>query len=447
MCAMASYLPESQIITLSNDILAFHDPENPIGFTNPIQFGVFFHEWIHYLHNVSTISGLSLFSIQVTLWSNFRWTMNEDKLSGGSQELSEEHIINNKNMFTYIRHGRINNNAMIPSNIQPDNVEIIFFELLEKEIKNDQVTKPSTIKCDMTWNGKIFTLYIGILEMLESAAYMLESKLVSTMGETPISARFSPYHLVSTLASKIAPSLSNEDIICCIITALQYNDPPELLLSILKDLESQPVDERQLFLKSHAKKLLQIQEDAVDETIRKIREMFPVHEPMGDVVKLTLDRIENNISFRKTDPFIELSIIDITSKEICQIDEFIIQFGGCTIIQERHGEDDQIERDIMYDLNNNDFDDFKSFGWKMMRAAFHFTMLHFDQHGKIKSTKELPESKYRKCPFYTSCNYKQRHDSGHICAQTPWETIKNNDCKCYYAAAVKATNPPPNSLE
>ncbi|SUG70293.1 Uncharacterised protein [Salmonella enterica subsp. enterica] len=52
MAAIATYLPESQIITLTKDFPALEDPQNPIGFTNPTQFAFFFHEWIHFLHNI-----------------------------------------------------------------------------------------------------------------------------------------------------------------------------------------------------------------------------------------------------------------------------------------------------------------------------------------------------------------------------------------------------------
>lgn len=61
MTTYASYLPESQIITLRKDFPAFTDPEKLDGFINPEQFGVFFHEWIHFLHNISTINGFSIF--------------------------------------------------------------------------------------------------------------------------------------------------------------------------------------------------------------------------------------------------------------------------------------------------------------------------------------------------------------------------------------------------
>lgn len=42
MTTYASYLPESQIITLRKDFPAFTDPEKLDGFINPEQFGVFF---------------------------------------------------------------------------------------------------------------------------------------------------------------------------------------------------------------------------------------------------------------------------------------------------------------------------------------------------------------------------------------------------------------------
>ncbi|CAI2041595.1 Uncharacterised protein [Serratia fonticola] len=442
MAPIASYLPESQIITLSKDFPALDDPNELKGFITPVQLGIFFHEWIHFLHNVSTFNGLSSFSIQVVLWSNFRLTMNEQGVSIGSEEIALDKVGYNKNFISYLYSNRKKNKGFLPAQAQPNELSFKNIELLDSVVVDGEVIGISIIKCEVDYGGNIYDIDIGTFEILESVAFMLESKLILEMNGVPEKAPICPYHLVEGLATEISPSLDKDIIICCMLASLQTNDPPSLLFTLLKDAESLHESCRHDELINYVQNNLKRQLQTIDAQLKQIRLMFPVDEPMGAFVKLTLDRIESNLVYRMQNPFFELSIIDEISKQANNFNQVIRRYGGCTIIQQRPGDEDDINRDVMYDFVIPGQDDTVSFGWKMAHASFQFASKHFNLLGEIKKSDALQY----KCPFYTVCGSSVRLSNSNICAESPWQARHiedNNDC--YYSSAIKATSPPPKS--
>jgi len=167
----------------------------------------------------------------------------------------------------------------------------------------------------VTFNDNSYDLHIGLLEILESVAYMLESKCAQEMNSTPQESPFYPYHTVNGLAKKVASSLTDDDLICCMLASLQSNDSPRVLMNLLIEMESLEADCRYEKLVSHVKNQLNELADATDSSINQIISLFPINEPMGNFIKLTLRRIKNNLGFRIEDPFLELNIIKNISKK------------------------------------------------------------------------------------------------------------------------------------
>lgn len=70
--AIASYLPERMIIRIRPDIRLVDEQGNPLALPTAHAAGVFFHEYAHFLHNISTISGIAIFVNTLELWRRFR---------------------------------------------------------------------------------------------------------------------------------------------------------------------------------------------------------------------------------------------------------------------------------------------------------------------------------------------------------------------------------------
>jgi hypothetical protein len=84
---LAGYLPQAMIIRMSAALPVYDHSGNVLHFPTPTAFGFFFHEYVHFLHNISTISGIAAFVNTVELWRCFRSTVRSDGAGIGSGTL------------------------------------------------------------------------------------------------------------------------------------------------------------------------------------------------------------------------------------------------------------------------------------------------------------------------------------------------------------------------
>lgn len=103
--AAGCYLPEIMVIKLKPIIEALADPNDPSGFQNPIQLGVFFHEWIHYLHNVSTLLSISTLNCTIGLWHIFRSTYH-NSIPSGEDNIPEEDRLKLSEFISFLNETR-----------------------------------------------------------------------------------------------------------------------------------------------------------------------------------------------------------------------------------------------------------------------------------------------------------------------------------------------------
>lgn len=446
MAPLATYLPESQIITLKKDMGCFQDPDNLEGFPNIQSLSVFFHEWIHFLHNVSTTNGLVGFSQQIVLWSNFRWSINEKGHCIGSMHRDDVESENNlriiRHLFSRVKSGK----GSIPGYINPNDISLHSYELKNGVTTNGYWEVSSKIACKFMSQGAIFDVEIGILEIIESVAYMLETRLVEKMDGTPLPSPIIPYQLVYILSKGISPKLKKDEIICAMLTALQNNDPAAMLLVTLEEIKNRKRKKRQSILNDIAVRNIMEFKDSISEQLNQIESLFPVDEPMGDFVKLTIKRLKRNIKARIKKPFFELSIVEHTAKNPNYLNECIRKYGGCALISERHGDDNDVGRDVIYEFMLNEHKDDYSEGLQIARSSFHFLNTHLDYStGGFVSSASITCS--FKCPFFTTCEVELRKNMPDICANEPWLSIgTKQNLGCVYARAVRATAPPPDNL-
>ncbi|TYL92744.1 hypothetical protein FXB40_23950 [Bradyrhizobium rifense] len=60
MTVLAGYLPQAMIIRMSAALPVYDPLGNVLQFPTAADFGFFFHEYVHFLHNISTVALLPL---------------------------------------------------------------------------------------------------------------------------------------------------------------------------------------------------------------------------------------------------------------------------------------------------------------------------------------------------------------------------------------------------
>lgn len=447
--AIATYLPDCQVITLKPEFAAFDDPENLRGIQGPDQIGFFFHEWVHYLHNVSTLQGLSAFVNLVHLWHAFRNTIGADGLSAGSAVLSHELALNirQKVMFMAATRKRCKNN--LPSSVQLTEIEFASIDKRDDLIEGTSI-HCRTIICQILVRNRDgskvpYVFEVGTGEILEAAAFMLEERLMHKFGVAPKAPPFDPYLLVRAIATHAVPGISNDSVLMCALASLQDSDPTGVLLDILHKVrvETERGNNPLQVLRDTQKKLLLECQEWVESRLKEVEDVFPNDEPMARAVKATTQTIRQNFAHRNSSPFLELDLIDKIASNPSSLDEIIKTHGACAVIQQRSGLPDDINRDLMYDfVLTPEHDDELSFGWRMMHSAFRFVGLHFT-NDSVLATVALPQVERLKCPFYTACGYRFRQERPVDCATRPWlsSTMKADEL-CWYGRAVYTIAPP-----
>lgn len=446
--AIASYLPDFQLIKFGPDLPAFADPENHRGILVPHELAYFFHEWIHYFHNVSTVHGLSSFANLVHLWGLFRNSIGPDGLSQGSASLSETeqvHLWQKVEFSAAVRRPRPNHLA---PGIQAEQVRVTKVDFRDVPLPELQLTT-RVIVCDLeisNENGEHYTaqVQVGAHEIVESVAYMLEERLTRKFGAAPRPLEFAPYYLLKALAHHIAPSLTDECIAACGIAALQASDPPSTVLEVLMraEVESSKGRDPLLFIVQTQSHSLHDTKTWIDERLDEVEQAFPMTEPMGRAVRKTLETFRRNFEFRRHTPFVEFTFIDQIASNYNNLTSILKVFGGCGILQQRAGFEDDVQRDLLYEFvldseNNQDLYE----GRRIMHAAFRFVGLHSLPGGKLLATSEIPETRRNMCPFYTCCPVDTRKQNPAVCAEKPWENVFQKNL-CWYGHAVHIIAPP-----
>lgn len=447
--AAASYMPDMQVMTLKPTFEAFVDPDIPGGFSTPEQVAIFLHEWIHYLHNVSTMLGLMTFCNLTIVWSNFRWTFGEDGWSHGAMDIDAAQAQDIERQYGYMQTLRGKRSNTLPQDAEPEEVHFTRVTVVPADTGSPDELK--LLACDVEHlrstgaSPQTHQLLVGTHDILECAAFLLEERAAIAMGTVPIPPPFDPYLLVLGIARLLAPSLGKEEVLMATLASLQHPDPPRVLLQVLACGEHarRAGENPERAIRNEGTRLLEACWPSAEETLRLLEDMFPLDEPMARVVKQTIARLRANMTRRRQNIFFELDIVERLRIDITSLNESIRLYGAPVLIQQRQGHDDLLGRDLMYEFQLQEMPvDELSEGWRLMHAAYRFVGAHL-RGGRLRCSNEAA---FTRCPFYTACDdeYRKRHPEH--CRQQPWLAATSETSSCDYGRAVRITRPPAPAL-
>ncbi|WP_397458769.1 hypothetical protein AB3464_01550 [Pseudomonas asplenii] len=434
----ASYAPDYHCIRLKSGFPAFADPHNPQGFETPQQAGFFVHEWLHYLHNNSTIHGITAYSHAMIIWSNVRHTLDANGCCGGDEVIPHEDFKDIRKQYAHLFQSRTPKLNELKSGAVLADVR---FESCSKQIvaiEDDERYSCTTLECVYYVGGILREkpIRIGCHEIVEYVASALEAKFVRGCGEVPVQAAVAPYGLIKVLANFLAPSLSESTIIRCAVLSLQFTDPPAFLPELLSWANKNnsngldPDAELERVASNHIRSNLAV----MDDTVSLIEGLFPVDEPFAHAVKYTTEIMRSNYIHRIANPFFELQLVEDLSKVGGKaFEEAMEKFGVGFLIQERPGPAEQFKRDLMYDLSKAAKKDAAlSEGQRVWQAALTYTLSMFrDVPGRLTQPRQL------RCPLFTACTAEYRRDNPSICNSEPWQTQNTEHSKiCHFGRAI-----------
>jgi hypothetical protein len=453
-----SYIPDLLLMKLprhlSRELFIFKDEDEfSIDLSSPMPASLFLHEWLHYVHNISTLSGIYSFACIIHLWVHFRNGMDSSGFFVGKNESGE---YNKLAVAELLKRNKIFR-RQLNEKTSIDFIEICGVSKEEEPllVANNGVEAVTVIVCSIKsgdrLNPTLAAIKIGVVEIIEGLAFLLEERFLTGHCELPQKPKVVPYKLLSTLAIYIVNDIDKDDIIACALTSLQFNDPPCKLMELLNEIKPKETTVRKDFLEKIAKNHLDDSAVVMAEIFNSIEGFFPLDEPMGMVIKDLIGVMKHKMELRKRAPFFELMMLDQIKKEKVdlrseKLEKIIAEFSCPRILASKPIKDDDIDHDYIFIFGNPSLiTEESTFGFQKLHSAFHFLGLHFGEDC-FQMTEAITASSTRKrCPFYTACRYELRKEKPTLCELTPWESLKlemDPRSACWYRAGVRATMPP-----
>ncbi|MFQ1700475.1 hypothetical protein ACJ5NV_07750 [Loktanella agnita] len=451
---IATYLPESMLIRIGPDLRILDESGAPIPFPTAEAFAWFFHEYVHYLHNISTASGIAAFVNTLELWRCFRPTIDEGGNSLGSAPLEAERNRHLQELTAYLDGARRKNVPLIKRLVDVASVKVLSMSK-SSGIVTKQGTLLSVVVCeaeamDRGGQTEALTVKIGTLELLEGAAWLLEKKMAVAIDPCAnvVPPAVFPYRIAEAVVDYIMPGVDDEGVLAFILAALQSSDAPggfAELLSAAQHVELDP-DDAPAYLRAQAECAIAQNKAGLEAQLSALEAEFANEGAMAKAVLHVISIARQSFAERERDPFFELEMIAAFRDETQNPVQVLSQLLPCAVLQQNPGPADQVQRDFLlsfYPATDIADEDIESL-MRVVQAIFHYVGVHRSVSGFV----ETQRATHRPCPFYCCCNLALRREDPAVCGQSPWQaadwqTWDENKGMCWYGAAVRITRPPP----
>jgi hypothetical protein len=420
--AIAAYLPESMLIKLSSAVAPFDDTGNLV--KDPLPLAYFFHEYVHFLHNISTVSGILVFINTLELWRCFRTTIDGTGASSGSEGFDSTQKDHLRRLSAYLIAARASDDPK--TNItRPERIQITSL-CSQPCITGLQGELLTTLVCDAVLsdrtNSDSCIVRIGTHELLESAAWVLEKRMAEAIDPAIKlgSPHLFPYRVVEAAVEYTIPKLDEETVLCCVLSALQSSDAPDALDQILIIIK-QAIQARQNpmdLLRQTTVNALQQSLPRLEAEFQKLEAEFNGSGVLAVSIRRIIATAREAVKLRLVDPFFELKLIDDTKGRPDSFRDAISHIAPCAVLQGRVGPDDDIERDLLLSfypsVKESELD--PEDGFRVLHSVFHFIGCHRTREG----FRDAETARHASCPFYTCCTLDLRKARPDICKNTPW---------------------------
>ncbi|MEY0169844.1 hypothetical protein AB7V86_03150 [Providencia rettgeri] len=431
---LGTYRPNALFVKINT----FCDLEPEFGEVLQDAVAVHVHEYIHYLHNVSTVAG------QYYLFSHFMFLRymvsgcdkNGHFIGGNAQdELLSSLSDISKTTYTFLG---TNSLKKIANNIDISELEI---SIPIRKINNDGVPE---IHCELYLKNKENIkedIIIGYVFITEGIAYEIEREIRkkhTPSDKIDVGTPAFPY-----LAYRKAIELwtgrkfNTKELVDISVTALSSFFPGDLLFQICEDLKSMPA-EFDLVLKKYKKDNAKRYETIIKMLIEQneaVRKNKNLKVAMKEYIKMS----SYGMQIRVKNWLAELDFIE-NSNDKYYFYSSVYKKVDYNLIQEKPCDKARIDWIGPSKIAKTE-KEIRSIA--VLQSMLHFSQLHMTTNGVIPNTVDL---RNERCPFSGACvqegKFQKDDDYKSIenCQKKPWMNFlspKSNELVCWYASGVR----------
>ncbi|MBY5170093.1 hypothetical protein FP359_09505 [Klebsiella variicola] len=403
------------------------------------------HEYIHYLHNISTPSGVVFLFNGFNLFFEFMRGTNKHGIYEPKNHLSEntESILK---VYSLLQGGVIGERPSSESKIKlwkfsAPNTQEVPLRLFDYEFDTFSMTRIDVELISYYGSSYEFTLEIGINLITEGIAYEIDREIRRKIGAwDDLDEHTPPYpyllfqHLIDYLVGR--KTSLYERLILGVCALLEIAPGKGLLRAcrMLKSFKTTTSEGFCNYILTLKQGLEGFKNDLKNQVMPNMIRNFSGSSSLQGGVEKYLDFVSISFEKRCTSPLMELGFMHITSHETFfrKIASLVPQW----ICQEK--QNNKAEISLIGDpaiVNAVD-----EVALSILQSAFHYVQLHLKSDGTTRRTSDIPSVK---CPFIGACQAQSQVTDSKSCAHAPWsstfreqEGIKKPTC--FYSHGVKS---------
>ena len=404
------------------------------------------HEFLHYLHDLSTIVGQACLFNQVLMKSIFtkyaKKGLNTAESLGMKKAPEQNFNFHSAYMFRHILEG---GGPLVTKMHEITRIyehEEAVTGRDQNSTKTKMITIPQIQYIEKTGQGDIgASVKLGSFYLFESIAYEID-QLVGERQRHPVMAgnarKGTEYTVGRMVAQSIHPHISMKNVARLALMALQNVNCGQSFLLMLKELKNNlnngiPEEHTVELIKGRVSQNLAAMETMfaaqLHEYIRVFRGRSGLETSYTYLVNVSLDLYRRRIA----DPCFELELIYedkiVELLKMVQLCDFFYIFND----SEPPAADPEFNRDYI----GSALDSNTSFALKTLVAFDHYFSMHYAQTTKDIEKKTAENCR---CPFYSSCSISYRRDHAYLCLTKPWRIYelqyKKDKKYCWYGTGV-----------
>jgi hypothetical protein len=431
------YATDLALIRLGRDESYWADENEP----TLDRLAVFVHEYAHYLHNFSTITGVYGFLTSLRRFRLFANTVDEAGRGRGSEVLKP--LEQTEYQHTTRLRTHMAGSLAMPHDLRDASREAL--EIVDWEFHTHSVTLVSQteelrgvrirIKAGDPHAQVEGKFELGAHVLSESVAWEMERVLFESQ-QVDLSSLESvptwPYKFARRFLEHATGQPVDSRLVCrVVLLALQCTDPGVAFVHLagaLKDRGVRSFDEvidaARLQCVSELTRIL----PGVIELLRKEIEPFAERRPLHRALTRLVDSAIQLLALRAERTFFEIEVVQKESGQA--LVELIKTFPPCPIIHAVDGGEE-----IFY-LSDAEPDPVNAKSLGVTQTALQFAALHY-RPNEILATDSVPP---RPCRFFGSCRAPQAASAPERCSAQPWTSFDPSLTEqCWFGQGVAVT--------
>lgn len=399
-----------------------------------------FHEYIHYIHDISTAIGSMALHLDISLKAIFSNYFNHDIKSCENNGIDLTDTIRLGHFAAFHNsmealNGSIAQGVTILKINSVKNVRAILSLHNGTELQEYPFEVPD-IEVELFENNNYHTshLIFGRFFILEGLAYELDrqiEKQLSGSEQIKDDLKLTEYTFMRLLANYIYPGIPVEAYLTAASLSLSFHDCGMKFIKFLNRFktlsdERKTVNEITRMLKEETSAYLFERLEVFYESMDELPGIFAGRVQLNEAFSIIVRQVKNGYLARAENPTFEVDYIlegrFIELLNVIPICDYMYVFT----------DPNEYNRDF---LGTASYTQEESFALKLLIVLDHYQKAH-----GLKSTLALEKKSSVRCPFYTVCDLQLRKDHETICNSRPWRMFeissKTDNQYCWYGNGV-----------